>query len=148
MTDPSIPSPPPLPEGLPAPLRDFIECRTTTATIENGPLTWIALPPEARGFLGGKPPVLDIQPGPAPGTATLRVSAGFISASLPASVANGRLSIDTSKLPFWAPAGLAAEIDRFVGSLNGWLAANGWSLGPPAFGPRGLTLTKVPIQPR
>lgn len=137
--------PPPIPEGLPPELRDFVECRSTSATLANGPMTWLELPPEARGFLGGKPPVLDIRPRGAPGEATLNIKAGFISVSVPAAVANGRLSIDTSKLPFWAPAGIAAEVDRFVGSLNGWLTQNGHAFGEPTFGPEGMTLTKVPL---
>lgn len=138
-------APPPLPAGLPQDLRDFVECRSTRATLANGPMTWLELPPEARGFLGGKPPVLDIQARGGPGEATLSIKAGFISVSVPAAVTNGRLSIDTSKLPFWAPAGIAAEVDRFVGSINGWLAQNGYALGEPTFGPEGMTLTKVPV---
>ena len=138
-------TPPPLPAGVPQELRDFVECRATTATLANGPMTWLEIPSEARGFLGGKPPVLDIRPTGKPGESTLSIKAGFISVSLPAVVSGGRLSINTSKLPFWAPSDIAAEIDRFVGSLNGYLAQNGFALGEPTFGPEGMTLTKVPL---
>ena len=72
-----------------------------------------------------------------------RVTAGWMAATLPAAIVDGRLSIDTSKLPMLAPRSIAADIQRFVEGLNGRLAANGKALAAPAFGPSGMTLTKV-----
>jgi len=136
--------PPPLPPELPADLRDFIECRSQTVTIANGPMTWVRLPEAASGFMaGGSGPVLTVRPGDAPGTALLSVKLGFLSAALPAAVVDGKLVIETSKLPFWAPGSVRADITAFVDSLNSWLAENGYALAAPTFDDGGMTLTKV-----
>ena len=133
-----------LPASVPAELRAFLECTADAATIGNGPITWIEIPPNARGMLGGAThPELRATPGAAPSTAVLRISAGWVSATLPASVVDGRLAVDTSKLPFLAPPSIAVEIRRFVDAINGRLAANGKALGEPTFGPEGMTLRKV-----
>lgn len=133
-----------LPPNVPDDLRAFLECRADRATIANGPVTWVEIPPQARGFIGGAThPELDVQPGPVAGTANLRVSAGWVSATLVASVEGGRLVIDTSRLPFLAPESIRRDVGRFVDELNARLAANGKALGEPGFGPEGLTLTKV-----
>ena len=84
-------------------------------------------------------------PGSGPGTAILTIRAGWIGATLPAAVTGGKLTIDTSKLPFLAPASIKQEIKRFVDELNGRLAANGKALGEPVVGPDGMTLSKVPL---
>ena len=133
-----------LPDGLPEDLRAFIECRADTATITNGPLDWVRIPEGAAGFLGGDgKPELAIRPGEPPGSAILDIRLGWLAVSLPARVEDGRLEIDTSKLPFWAPKAVGADVRRFVDSLNGTLAANGRALAPPTFGPAGMTIAKV-----
>lgn len=132
---------------LPEDLRAFVECRADTATIANGPVAWVEIPPNLRGMLGGATrPDLTVKPGSAPGTATLVVKAGWISATLPAAVAGGKLSVQTSKLPFLAPPSIARDIKRFVDELNGRLAANGKALSEPTFGPEGMTLRKVALE--
>jgi len=137
-----------LPPNLPADLRAFLDCTGDVATIANGPIAWVEIPPNVRGMLGGAAqPELQVSPGPGPGTALLRIRAGWVSATLPASVVDGALAIDTSKLPMLAPKSIATEIGRFVEALNGRLAANGKALAPPAFGPAGMTLTKVQRTP-
>lgn len=133
-----------LPPNLPDDLRAFLQCTGEEATIANGPVAWVEIPPNVRGLLGGAAhPVLDVLPGSTPSTATLRVTAGWVAATLPATIADGRLSIDTSKLPMLAPRSIAADIQGFVAALNGRLAANGKALAEPSFGPSGMTLTKV-----
>jgi hypothetical protein len=133
-----------LPPNLPEDLRAFLDCRADRATIANGPVTWVEIPPNVRGMLGGVTrPELTVTPGNAPGSATLKVKAGWVSATLPAIVRDGKLAIDTSKLPFLAPRSIATDIQRFVEELNGRLAAKGKALGEPSFGPEGMTLTKV-----
>jgi len=133
-----------LPPNLPADLRAFLDCTSDVATIANGPIEWVEIPANVRGMLGGaKQADLQITPGPGPASALLRVKAGWVSATLTASVVDGRLTINTSKLPMLAPRSIAAEITRFVDALNGRLAANGKALAPPSFGPGGMTLTKV-----
>ena len=133
-----------LPPDLPADLRAFIECTGDQALISNGPVAWVEIPPNVRGMLGGAMrPELSVVPGAAPGSAIITVKAGWVSATLPASVTAGRLAIDTSKLPFLAPKSIGVGIQEFVAALNGRLAANGKALGPPTFSTAGMTLTKV-----
>ena len=135
-----------LPANLPDDLRAFIECHGDRATIRNGPVAWVEIPPNARGMLGGAThPTLTVTPGRAPGTALLEIRAGWASAKLPAAVSGGKLAIDSSKLPFLAPKSVRGDIDRFVGELNARLARNGKALGAPSFGPDGMTLSKVDI---
>ena len=137
-----------LPPNLPEDLRAFIECTGDRATIANGPVEWVEIPPNVRGMLGGATrPELSVVAGQAPGTATLTVKAGWVSATLTATVRDGTLAIDTSKLPFLAPRSIATGIQDFVTALNGRLAANGKALGAPSFGPEGMTLVKVPAAP-
>jgi hypothetical protein len=133
-----------LPPNLPADLRAFIECTGDRATIANGPVEWVEIPPSVRGMLGGAAHAdLTVVAGTAPSTAVITVKAGWVSATLNASVVDGRLAIDTSKLPFLAPRSIATGIQQFVAALNGRLAANGKALGAPSFGPEGMTLTKI-----
>ena len=137
-----------LPPNLPEDLRAFLDCRSDSATIANGPVDWVEIPPNIRGMLGGATrPELTVTPGPAPATAFLKVKAGWVSATLPAMVRGGKLAVDTSKLPFLAPRSIASDIQRFVDELNGRLAENGKALGEPAFGAEGMTLTKVSVAP-
>ena len=133
-----------LPASVPDDLRAFLECRADRATIRNGPVTWVEIPPSARGMLGGVAhPDLTITPGQSPGAALLQIKAGWVSAKLPAMVSGGRLRVDTSKLPFLAPRSVKTDIERFVDELNARLAAHGKALREPTFGPDGMTLTKV-----
>jgi hypothetical protein len=133
-----------LPASLPAELRAFLDCTGQVATIPNGPIEWVEIPANVRGLLGGAAqPDLQITPGPGPASALLQVRAGWATAKLRASVDDGRLVIDTSKLPMLAPKSIGTEIRRFVEALNDRLAANGKALGPPSFDERGMTLTKV-----
>src|SRR5215218_7702628 len=135
-----------LPPNLPPDLRAFLECTGDVATIANGPVPWVEIPANVRGMLGGAThPDLQVSPGSTPSTAMLLIKAGWVSATLTATVTDGRLSIDTSKLPMLAPSSIAREIRAFVDALNGRLASNGKALGAPAFGPAGMTLTKVSI---
>jgi hypothetical protein len=99
----------------------------------------------ATGILGKAPPELTITPGQDAGTASLRVKIGFMSVTLPTSVIGGKLAIDASRLPFWAPSSVKDDVASFVDSLNEWLAANGKALAPPTFSDAGMTLTKVPV---
>jgi hypothetical protein len=146
MADPSLLDE--LPPNLPEDLRAFIECTGDRATIANGPVEWVDIPANVRGMLGGASrPELTVVQGQAPRSAILTVKAGWVSATLTATVRDGKLAIDTSKLPFLAPKSIATGIQEFVTALNGRLAANGKALGEPSFGPQGMTLVKVPAGP-
>ena len=131
--------------SLPADLRAFLDCQADTATIRNGPIEWLEIPQNIKAMLGGKSPELTIVEGGTPGSAVLTIRAGWIGATLPAAVVAGRLTIDTSKLPFLAPPSIARDIKRFVDELNGRLAANGKALAAPVIGPDGMTLSKVSL---
>ena len=131
--------------SLPEDLRAFLDCTADTATIRNGPIEWLEIPSNVRAMLGGKSPELKIAAGSGPGTAILTIRAGWIGATLPAAVVGGKLSINTSKLPFLAPASIGRDIKRFVDELNGRLAANGKALGEPVITPDGMTLSKVAL---
>ena len=131
--------------ALPDDLRAFLECRTDSAVVRNGPVTWLEIPQNVRAMLGGKSPELKVTAGPTAGTAVVTIKAGWVGATLPAAVVDGKLAVDTSKLPFLAPASIGRDIRRFTDELNGRLAANGKALAPPAFGPEGMTLTKVAL---
>ena len=133
-----------LPPSLPADLRAFLDCTGDVATMAHGPVEWSDIPANVRGLLGGAAhPELQVTPGPKPSSAVLRIKAGWVSATLQASVLDGKLSIDTSKLPMLAPRSIGADIQRFADALNATLAANGKALAPPSFGAAGMTLTKV-----
>lgn len=132
-----------LPPELPDDLRAFLECRAERATLTSGPVTWVRIPVGARGLVGEGPPVLEVVPGSTPTSATLRLSLGWLKVALPAAVSEGRLVIDTGKLPMLTPGNVKREIQRFVDDLNARLAAHGKQLGPPEFSPSGMTLNKV-----
>ncbi len=137
---------PTLPDSLPDDLRDFVECRSASVLIKNGPQVWVTVPEGISGFLSrDAKPDLTIEPGLVPGSARVKVSLGFISMTLPATIADGRLSIDTNGLPMFAPASVAREISAFVDALNTWFEVNGQALGPPVFGVGQLRLDKVPL---
>lgn len=142
-------APPPLPANLPQDLRDFIECRADVVRIANGPVDWIDVPEEARQAFG-KDTKAQVQITPGAGTNTdvatadLKISVGPLSATVPMAIHDGKLLIDSSGLPDWAPAAMADELDRFQNRLNAWLAANGRKLAPPYFSDGGILLTKVP----
>jgi hypothetical protein len=136
--------PPELPASLPQDLRDFVECRSMSVTIQDGPQAWVQLPDGVKGYLpADAAPDLTIVPGSTPETMTIKVSLGFFSLSLPAAVNAGRLSIDTRKLPWMAPASIATGIAGFVDTLNRWYEANGKGLAAPTFGAGGVTLRLV-----
>jgi hypothetical protein len=140
------PKAPALPASLPHDLRDFVECRSASVLILDGPQAWVTVPEGISGFLSrDSKPELTIEPGLIPGSARVKVSLGFISMTLSATIEDGRLSVDTKGLPMFAPASVATEIKAFVDTLNAWFKANGMGLGPPVFGIGQLRLDKVPV---
>jgi hypothetical protein len=138
--------PPELPPNLPQDLRDFVECRSTSVTIKDGPQAWVAVPDGVKGYLApNAAPELRIEPGPSPEAMTIKVGLGVFSVSLPATIREGRLSIDTKALPWLAPASIGTGITSYVESLNAWFAANGKGLASPEFGPGEVVLRLVDL---
>jgi hypothetical protein len=137
--------PPELPAEVPADLRDFVECRATSVTVRDGPQAWVTLPDQATAFVPkASKPELRTTPGSAAGSATVEVRVAFVAVRLSATVTAGTLSIDTSGLPWWAPASIRTGVDGWVERLNAWFASNGKGLAPPEFGSGEVTLRKVP----
>jgi hypothetical protein len=142
MADPVDPSLS-LPDEVPDEIRDFVACRATSLTLKDGELAWVPL---GRLPIPGKPS-LSIVPGDQPGTATLTVSLGWVfSASVRASVTDGRLAIDTSSLP--GSAAMRDGIQAAIRDVNDWFRTKGKQLGPPAIARGSVILTKVDLPPR
>jgi hypothetical protein len=108
---------------------DFLDCKGTTLTLKPGKLDWLGLDitPDAT-FEADKNK---------PGTINIKVDLGLGSVTLPASVKDGKLNVDTSNLPLGAE-----DVNKFVDGLNGWLEANGWKLGGATLKGGAITLTK------
>ena len=123
--------PPALPPDLPPDLRSFVECRLDAVTLEGGKAPWIPVPPVLKGTVGRflKPSAL-ITPTSASGTARLAVKWAVVSLTLVGTVEDGLLVLR----PEGSPSGLLSQVyqgvDGWVGSLNDWLAANGYRLAP------------------
>lgn len=135
------PQQPPLPESAPAELRDFVACKRASVTIRNGPLDWLPLPAELSDL---PKPDLTLEPGTSAGSATISVGFGIFSLSLPASVTNGELQVDTSGLPDML-GDLKQPLDDWIRNLNDWLKANGQRFAAPTVQGGEVTLVKEPI---
>src|SRR5262245_56035438 len=121
--------PPRLPDGLPDDLRAFFECRTTSATIKDGPF-------EVSGYKGA----VSIKPGATPGTATLGIDVGA-TLDFPVSIENGALKVDFG----WKASFLPEGATQWLDDLNAWFKANGYAWGQPTFDKGTTTLRKVPL---
>jgi hypothetical protein len=116
---------PKLPPGIDPGLKGFVDCTANEAELKPGKLKIDGWNLDVSYAAGETPASVDISVG---------IGAG-LGITLPASVAGGKLSIDTSK--FNAVKGLLPkkfdpkQIDDFVKKFNDWLDANGKKLGPP-----------------
>lgn len=108
-----------LPREVPEAIREFVRCRRDRLELDPGRLAWLPRP-EGVPIPEGTEPSVTLEPGEHPGTVNVSVGWGFVSLTLPVSVADGRLRIDTSNIPF-----LGDDISRWVDDLNADLAANG-----------------------
>jgi hypothetical protein len=135
--------PPPLPADLPADLRSFVECQRDHVVLAGGKAAWIPVPPVLKKTVGRflKPSAM-ITPLPTPGTARLAVKWAVVGLDLVGSVEDGRLVMR----PEGGTSGLLdqvyAGVDGWVGSLNDWLAANGYRLAPLEVAPGQIALRK------
>ncbi|MCB2224159.1 MAG: hypothetical protein KQH83_08290 [Actinobacteria bacterium] len=128
-----------LPRGIPEPLRDFVRCTADTATLAPGDLDWV---PKPKGRL-----VPDDLPSPSVsfgdaegGGVDITVAWGFLSVTLTATVADGKLSI-ASPSPL-VPTG---DIEKWVDDLNADLEANGKQIADLAVEDGVFHATKQPI---
>ncbi|MGQ0804693.1 MAG: hypothetical protein ACT4PI_12635 [Actinomycetota bacterium] len=135
------PKPPKLP-GKPPPKDDkaatdkyneatkFLDCTGTKVVLKAGKLDWIDfgwITPEAT-FEADKAK---------PGTINIKVKLPTGDISLPATVKDGKLDVDTKDLPIGKD-----KVKEFVDGLNAWFEANGKQLDGPAVKDGELTLTK------
>lgn len=146
MGDTKTPTAPQLPKDVPEDIRLFVECKKLTVTIQNGKVPWLPLPDDVKKYLPDSvKPELSITPGSKPGTATIKLGLGPISVSLPASVSDGTLSVDTSDVGMLVPDKLVDGINQAVKDLNDWFKHKGHGFGPPKFGEGQVTLSKIDI---
>ena len=100
------PKPPTLPKGAPKELQDFLDCTAASVTLGSGKVDWLKL----KDVLPKKFPGSDFVPedakvevsfeATAGGGVTIGIGMGGLTLiSLPATVKNGQLSLDTSGVP-------------------------------------------------
>ena len=133
--------PPQLPDTAPLDLREFIECRRDSVTITGGELTWLPLPPEVMEY--APTPTLGLEPGASAGTGTISIGLGFATLTLPVSIVDGELHMDTSGVS--AIPGAKEAIDTWLKELNDWLKKSGKRFKQTSIRNGSVTLTKEPI---
>ncbi len=114
------PKPPELPKDAPADVKDFIDCKGNAIELKPGKVTWLGLP--GGEFLPD--PEVSFKAGAQAGTVDITVTIGT-SMTIPASVKDGKLDLDTSNVPVGADG-----VQSWVKKLNDWFEANGKKLGP------------------
>jgi hypothetical protein len=133
--------PPDLPPDAPLDLREFIECKRDSVTIKQGELTWLPLPPEIKEYAPN--PTLGLEPGASPGTGTMTIGISFATLTIPVSISDGELHMDTSGVS--SIPGAQEAIDTWLKDFNDWLKKNGKRLEPTSIKDGSVTLTKEPI---
>lgn len=136
--------PPQLPSYLPADLRAFVECRADRVELEGGKADWIPVPPVLKNTVGlfVKPKAVIEPDAKAPGAARVGVRWALVSMTFRASVVDGRLVLDADGMRGGLLDEVASGMDDWAEQLNGWLAANGYRLGPPDVAPGRIALRK------
>src|ERR1041385_816709 len=142
--DPSIG----LPAAAPKALKAFLDCSGAAVLFANGSIPWLSVsalvPDSLKDIVPDVAPSVTIESTSAT-TATISISIGGIPiTSIPASISNGTLNLDTSGLP----GAVAGPLNDQMTNLNAWFKAHGKQLGPPTFARTSVTLTKVPLAPQ
>lgn len=108
------PKPPKLPSGAPRELKDFLACKIMEVDLDPANAGWIPKPDLVPDGLA--PTVTPT----ATGTNSVSVSVGwgFVSLTLPVTITNGQLQVDSTNMPG------KQGIDDWVKSFNDALAAN------------------------
>ena len=124
--------------ALPEDLRAFLECTADTATIRNGPVTWVEIPAERPGACSAaRAPSCTVTPGP-PRTALLKIKAGWIGGDTAGGGRRRQAFGRHLEAAVPRPASIATEIQPVRRrEFNARLAANGKALGAPSIGPTG-----------
>lgn len=133
------PAKPDLPPKAPAGIVDFVGCTADTVAIKKGTIDWLPDLPDVD---------VAFEPGEAAGSVKATISKSVISASVTASVKDGKLDVDTSGFPDFKPFSTAKKnTKQWVDRLNKWLEHNGKKLSPPVVKDGGLALEKAAIAP-
>ncbi|MGQ0824119.1 MAG: CHRD domain-containing protein [Actinomycetota bacterium] len=127
------PTAPKVPKRAPQEIKDFVKCKRASVEIAPGKLEWLPLPIT---------PTATFAPGTQPGSVEVTLETPVNTMRVSATVADGRLELDTTNLPVGAD-----DANEWVRQLNDWIASKGKKLGPPTLKDGNLTLTKVAIAP-
>ncbi len=113
-------------------LADFVDCKGNTVTLKAGKLDWLGLDiaPDAT-FEADKNK---------PGTINIKADLGIGKITLPATVKDGKLDVDTSGLPVGAD-----KVKKFVDDLNDWFEANGRKIDGATIKDGAMTVTKAAV---
>ena len=138
--------PPALPSYLPPDLRAFVECRADRVELQDGNAAWIPVPPVLKKTVGlFLKPKAQIDPDEEAGVARVGVRWALVSMSFRASVVDGRLVLDPGGMRGGMLDDVAKGMGDWADELNGWLAVNGYRLGPPDIAPGRIALRKEPL---
>ncbi len=129
-----------LPKEFPAPLADFVRCRTDAAELGPGQLTWLPKPKGAAAeMIQDAPPEISFEPN-AGGGVDITVGWGFVSFTVTASITNGNLTV-TSSNPFLPQD----DINEWLDDLNADLRDNGRQFDSVTIEGGKLKMTKKPV---
>lgn len=135
----AAPEPAKLPGNAPTALGNFVGCTIDSVDLDLADVGWLPKPEAAPDFLT---PSASVEDGWTPQRATIRIGYGdFMSLSIPASIVDGRLSVDSSNLGF----GIGDEVTRWVDAFNATLATHDKQLDRLDVRGDTLTLTKRPV---
>src|SRR5262245_31126328 len=111
--------PPKVPNSAPQSLKDFVACKVDDVELDPAQAGWIPKPKNAPDVK----PTVTVTPGDTPNSANVRVGFGeYIGLTLPVSVSDGHLHVDTS----WVPG--TDGVDKWVNDLNNFLDSEGKAL--------------------
>ena len=133
---PAPAKPPPLPDGTPKDIRDFVSCTSDKLELKPGKINWLPVPISPTASFE--------QPANETNTVRVKLAVGeFVSATVPISITDGEMSVDTSAWPDL----LAGKegVDAWVRDLNGSFKGNGKRFGKPTVKDGKLTLAKEKI---
>lgn len=130
--------PPPLPAGAPDDLRAFVAGTRDEVELAPGRAAWLPVP-GGLGRFAPKPTVAF----PADGEVVVRWGPARLTLEL--RVRDGRLSVDTSRVPGFL--GLVGPIERWVADLDAHAAAQGRRFLPPRRTPSGGVLLATEPNP-
>ena len=133
---PAPAKPPSLPEGTPKDVRDFVSCTSDKLELKPGKIDWLPVPISPTASFE--------QPAGATDKVNVKLTVGeFVSATVPISVTDGELHVDTSAWPDLLPG--KEGVDAWVRDLNGSFKGNGKRLGKPIVKDGKLTVAKEKI---